>query len=65
MEAVQNWLKGKKTYLVGIGWIIAELVKYGDNACTLGTLITTIFGILMGMTVRAGIQKAQDAAEEE
>ena len=64
MEAVRKTLQGWKTYIVGSGAILTVLVTFADGGCDAGTVIQTIVTSLLAMTVRAGVQKAQDTAEE-
>jgi len=65
MELVRKTLQGWKTYLVGASGIITAIIAYADGGCDLGTLIMTVVGSMLAMTVRAGVQKVQDAVEEE
>ena len=64
MKSFRERLKGKKTYLTGVGAIITALGLYATGDCELGVTMQTIFGAFMGMFMRAGIQKTEDAAKE-
>ena len=65
METVRKTLQGWKTYIVGIIAILTAIVAWSGGEIEIGTLIQTVFGAIMGMTVRAGVQKVQDATEAE
>ena len=65
MNSFREWLKGKKTYLTGAGAIITALTLYATGDCELGVTMQTVFGACMGMFMRAGIQKTENAAKEE
>jgi len=65
MNRFREWLKGKKTYLTGVGAIITAITLYSTGDCELGVTIQTVFGAFMGMFMRAGIQRTEDAAKEE
>jgi len=65
METIRLTLRGWKTYLVGCAAILTVLATYGGGGCEIGTVIQTIATALLSMTIRAGVQKAQDASEEE
>jgi small-conductance mechanosensitive channel len=59
---VQNWLAGKKTYLVMAGALVAALIGYADGAMSLKELLTAAFAALGTMTMRAGVAKNQPPA---
>ena len=65
MKSLREWLKGKKTYLTGAVAIITAISLYASGDVDLAATIQTIFGAIMGMTIRAGVQKTEDAASEE
>lgn len=53
----RQWLKGKKTYLICAGAIIAVVIVWGDGDMTHYEAIKAIFEAVVGMTIRAGISK--------
>ncbi len=58
MNAIVDWLKGKKTYLVMISAAITALVSYLDGALNGKELVAALFAVLTGSTLRAGITKS-------
>ena len=53
-----EWLKGKKTYIVGIGMIVAAFVGLIDERHDMGEAIKLGLEALAFMAVRAGVAKA-------
>lgn len=61
MEAVLEWLKGKKTYIIVIvGAILNVLIELGTIPAdgTVVQLINVIFLALFGAALRAGVTKS-------
>ncbi|MCK4277203.1 MAG: hypothetical protein KAX78_11845 [Phycisphaerae bacterium] len=54
---IRAWLKGKKTYLVCIGAIIAVAVAWGDGNVTDFQAADGLVKAIFGMTIRAAIGK--------
>jgi len=49
-------LQGKKTYLVGIGAVLAAIGGYLTGTIDLAAGIQAIIGAIMAMTIRNGIK---------
>jgi len=62
VQAIQDFLKGKKTYLTAIIAILVALVAWSDDGLSLTQLVTAIFVALQTMFIRAGVSKSSDAA---
>ena len=58
MKAIQEWLKGKKTYLVCIGAIIAVVAVWSGGEIDLIHMIEAVVAAVGGMTIRAGVEKS-------
>ena len=65
METIRNALQGWKTYIVGLIAILSVLATFADGRCEIGTVIQTIATSILAMTLRAGVQKVQNATEGE
>ena len=59
MKSVQEWLAGKKTYLVGISAILAAVIAWVSGEVELPAMVATITAAIMGMTMRAGVAKGE------
>lgn len=57
LSDIRVWLKGKKTYLVCIGAIIAVVVAWGDGDVTHYQAADGFVKAIFGMTIRAAIAK--------
>lgn len=57
LSAAREWLKGKKTYLICIGAIIAVAVAWGDGDVTHFQAVDGLVKAIFGMTIRAAIAK--------
>lgn len=57
MNGLRDWLKGKKTYIVAVGAILAVVVGWADGAMELPAAAEKIVAAIIAMTVRAGIAK--------
>jgi hypothetical protein len=58
MQAIQDFLSGKKTYLVGITAIIGAAVAWSQGQITPMEAIQAIIAAVGAMTLRAGISKS-------
>lgn len=56
MESLQEFLKGKKTYLICISTILGAIIAYANGA-DVGETVKIIVTALIGVTLRAGIAK--------
>jgi len=54
---MQNWLSGKKTYVVCLVALVTAIGAYASGDMSLGDLIQAIFVAIGGMTMRSGISK--------
>jgi len=59
MKKIKDFLKGKKSYLVGAAAIITAVVAFSQDQLTVTQLVEAVFASVMGMTIRAGIAKAE------
>ena len=57
MGAIREWLRGKKSYLVGVGAIVAAVLGFAEGEIELPALVAAITAAIMAMTIRAGIAK--------
>lgn len=57
MTKIRDWLKGKKTYLVCIGAIIAVVLAWSDGDVTDFQAADGLVKAIFGMTIRAAIGK--------
>lgn len=55
---ILEWLKGKKTYIVGISAIVAALASYATGNIESSEMIKLIVAAILAMTMRAGITKS-------
>jgi len=55
---ILEWLKGKKTYIVGISTIMAAVASYVTDTIETGEMIKLIVAAIMAMTIRAGVTKS-------
>lgn len=58
VQTVQDFLKGKKTYLLAIVAIITALVAWSEGTLNITELITAIFVAFQTMFIRAGVSKS-------
>lgn len=64
IQRIQDFLAGKKTYLLAIVAIITALVAWSEDGLSLTELITAVFIALQTMFIRAGVRKvAVEAAD--
>jgi len=59
METIRKWLKGRKTYIVAVGAILAVVVGWADGGMELPAATEKIVAAIIAMTVRAGIAKGE------
>ena len=59
MKKIIEFLQGKKTYLVCAAALITALVAYLDGTMTVKEFVTAAFAALGGITLRAGVGKAE------
>lgn len=52
---MKRWLRGKKTYIIGVGAILTAVGGYTGEQINFPELIATILAALGGMSLRAGI----------
>ena len=57
LEKLREILKGKKTYLVGLSVIIAQVIQFIETGQLDYNLLVTAF---MGMFIRAGVSKVNE-----
>ena len=63
MDKIREWLKGKKSYILGVSAILAAVVSWSTGALDAKEAIGTIMAALMSMSLRAGsANEAQKAA---
>ena len=55
LENIREKLRGKKTYVVGIGSIIGLVVAWTQGAVTTPDFIQGVITAVLGMTIRAGV----------
>ena len=55
---MRTWLQGKKTYIVGIGAIVAAVVAYTQGTIDGTQAVEAIVGAILAMTIRAGVTTA-------
>jgi hypothetical protein len=55
LEKVRVWLRGKKTYLVALSAIVASVIAYTNNSIDAKDMWQQVVGLILTMTVRAGI----------
>lgn len=60
LTKIQNWLSGKKAYIVMIGAIIAAIGGYAEGTLTLAELVTAIFAALGLGATRSAIGKVEE-----
>jgi len=54
MGSIREWLKGKKTFLVGISTIIGAIIAWSQGG-DLSVCVQAIITAVLAMTVRAGV----------
>jgi hypothetical protein len=59
MNKIRLYLQGKKTYVVGIGAIVAAVVAWITGNMDQTQAIEAIAAALMGMFIRAGVAKVE------
>ena len=59
MKSAQDWLAGKKTYLVGIMAILGAVVAWVSGEMDLPAMMAAITAAIMAMTMRAGVAKGE------
>jgi hypothetical protein len=55
---MRTWLQGKKTYIVGVGAIVAAVVAFTQGTIDGTQAVEAIVGAILAMTIRAGITTA-------
>lgn len=58
MNAIREWLKGKKTYLSIAAAIVASLIAWADGSISNTQLIQSILLVLPFAPLRAGVKTA-------
>jgi hypothetical protein len=56
-------IKGKRTYLVAIGGVLAAVGAYMSGDMELGTMISIVTTSLLAVFLRKGVKAAEEAAE--
>lgn len=59
MKSIQEWLAGKKTYIVCIGAIVAAVSAFAGGELDTAGMVEAIFAAIMAATLRAGIGKGE------
>ena len=59
MGNIKTFLEGKKTYILALGAIVTALGAYASGSIDTVTLIQSIWAALTGITLRAGVAKAE------
>ena len=57
MTSIQDWLKGKKTYLTAAAGVITALIAFGDGTASLVVTVGAILGYIGLGSLRAAIAK--------
>lgn len=58
MDTLRTWLQGKKTYVVGVGAIVATIVAWSQGTLDNAQAVQAVVAALMGMFLRAGVDNA-------
>ena len=58
MKTLNEFLSGKKTYIVAIGAVVAVAVSFLNGDLTVGEAVQATLGALGLATLRAGVTKA-------
>ena len=56
-------IKGKRTYMVAIGGVLAAVGAYMSGDMELGTMISIVTTSLLAVFLRKGVKAAEEAAE--
>lgn len=56
MKTIREWLKGKKTYIVCAGAILATVLAWSVGDVELADAVKNIVEALAGITIRAAIE---------
>ena len=64
METITLWLRGKKTFIVGIGAVVAVVVAWSVGEMEAQQAIEAIVAALMGMFIRAGVTNEAKKVKE-
>ena len=56
-------VKGKRTYMVAIGGVLAAVGAYMSGDMELGTMISIVTTSLLAVFLRKGVKAAEEAAE--
>jgi len=57
MNAIREWLQGKKTNIASIGAIVTAIGAYAEGALTLEQAATAVLLAMMGMFLGAKIDR--------
>jgi hypothetical protein len=63
MGAILTFLQGKKTYVVGVGAIVAAIVAWTTGSIPQSQAIEAIIAAVMGMLLRSGMNNAVKSIE--
>ncbi len=55
MQAIQQWLVGKKTYLAALAAVVVALTSYANGTTDAWQTIVAIGGAIFAATIRSGI----------
>lgn len=58
MTQLRMWLRGRKTYLVAAGAIIATVAAWAAGDIETAAAVQAIVGALLAATIRAGVNTA-------
>ncbi len=62
LSNLKAWLDGKTTYITGAATILTTIAGWAHGDVGFIHALIVILGVISAMRLRAGIQKAQDAA---
>lgn len=65
LRKIQDYLKGKKTYLLAVVAVITALVAWSEGGLSLTELLTALFVAFQTMFIRAGVSKGTDKIHRE
>ena len=58
MNAIREFLKGKKTYIVAAVGIVSAVVAWSEGGIDTQALVAAIWAGIASMTIRAGVDSA-------
>lgn len=63
LKKIQNFLKGKKTYLLAIAAVSTALVTWAEGGLSNIQLVTALYAALATIFIRAGVSKSSLTGE--